>query len=218
MIKTRLGLYAPISLCYLCLFGVVLFQTQPIWAAENNLQAGSKLDTSGRVITSSREALIEYIKLVSPRYNIPPLLMLAIAETEARAVSKPKPWTLNIAGQAYYPETKEEAMDLIARTDAKSYDIGIMQINSFWLRKFGIRPEDAIEPAVNIRLAAYILNENFVAHGVSWRAISAYHVGTLRVKLESDDAARNRKARADRYAKTVWKHYSRLMAAEQKTK
>lgn len=155
---------------------------------------------SERQITSSREALYKYMQTVGEQYQVPPLLLLAIAEQESRLF----PWAVNIAGKAYYPQTKILALELLQEAGTVSFDIGIMQINKQWLEKFGLSVDHVIEPHINIIVAAYILNENFIAHGPTWKALAAYHTG----RVDSD--------RAVNYAKDVWARYFRLSEQERK--
>lgn len=114
---------------------------------------------------------LEIFRGVSDRYQIPLPVMLALAEGESRF----SPWALNVEGKSYYPKSKGEALQIISTCQGKSFDIGLMQINSYWLRRFGLRAEDVLEPAVNVLLAGYIINENFIAYGPTWKAIGAYN-------------------------------------------
>lgn len=47
------------------------------------------------------------------------------------------PFAVNMAGRSYYPVTREEAEQLIQRAIAAglSFDIGKMQINSWWIER-----------------------------------------------------------------------------------
>jgi soluble lytic murein transglycosylase-like protein len=59
-----------------------------------------------------------------------------------------------------------------------SIDIGMMQINSSWLpklRQFGITERHLLNACTNIYVGAWILANNFVTHGRTWRAIGAYN-------------------------------------------
>ena len=56
--------------------------------------------------------------------------------------------------------------------------IGMMQINSSWLpklRQFGITEKHLLSACTNIYVGAWILANNFVTHGRTWRAIGAYN-------------------------------------------
>ena len=105
------------------------------------------------------------------KYGIPKKLALAILIQE----SKGNPWAVNVAGKSYMPKTKSEALSIIHRNKDKSLDIGIMQINSQWLRRFNISPEVAIEPKNNVTIGCWILASCIKQHGYGWKAIGAYH-------------------------------------------
>ena len=126
------------------------------------------------------------------RYGIPKKLALAILFQE----SKGHPWAVNIAGKSYMPKTKEEALSLVYRNKDKSFDIGIMQINSQWLKRFKLSPEIAIEPKNNVNLGCWILASCIKQHGYGWKAVGAYHSSTP--------------ARQTAYARLIAKHLTAL--------
>lgn len=127
----------------------------------------------------------------STRYRIPKPLLLAIAQQE----SSLKPWVVNIAGKDFHPRSREEALRLIhaARSRKLSHDIGIMQINNWWLDRLRISPETALDPPNNVMLGAWILAQEIQRHGYNWKAVGAYH-------------SPNR-SRQVAYAHAVHKHY-----------
>ena len=138
---------------------------------------------------------IDLFKRYANEHNVPVLLLLAIAEQE----SSFNPWALNIAGKSYQPGSKEEALEILKKNTQRSYDVGLMQINSYWLRKFELRAEDVIEPKVNIKMASYILDEAFHSYGANWKALGAYHHPPSK---DSD--------RSLGYAKLVWARFLKL--------
>lgn len=77
-------------------------------------------------------------------WGVPERLVYAIAKQE----SGHNPWAVNVAGQGFTPKSKEEALKIANRawTQGRSFDVGLMQINSYWLKKLGFSPEYAIEP------------------------------------------------------------------------
>lgn len=88
-------------------------------------------------------------------YQIPPDLLYVIAKTETNL----NPHSINI-------------------NKNKTYDIGIMQINSSWLKKLqkaGITPKDLINPCLNIQIGAWILKDNIKRYGLNLKAIGAYN-------------------------------------------
>ncbi len=130
---------------------------------------------------STPEKLLSHFQEEAKRFDVPLLVLMAIAKTE----SKFNPWALNIAGKSYQPKTKEEALAILKKNRKKSYDVGIMQVNSWWLKKFNLPDSLAIEPSINIMMGAYILNHEISKRGgkLSWQAIGAYHSPTYRRQL-----------------------------------
>lgn len=73
-----------------------------------------------------------------------------------------------------------------------NYDVGIMQINSFWfdhLHEIGLEKKDLWDRCSNIRAGAWILRKNVDQYGNKWRAIGSYHVGNSK----NSSAERRRK-------------------------
>ena len=119
-----------------------------------------------------------------------------LVEAIARQESGLNPLAVNIAGKSYYPATREEAERLIrdALAAGKSFDVGVMQINSWWMERLGIDPPSLLDPATNERWGKLILAEEIVRHGLNWTAVGKYH---------SPDPERGRV-----YAWLVYRHYA----------
>jgi soluble lytic murein transglycosylase-like protein len=97
-------------------------------------------------------------RLASTHYQIPTKLLKAIAKTE----TKLDPYAININVN-------------------KTYDIGIMQINSSWLTKLnrvGITQADLLDGCKNIQIGAWILASNIKQYGFNTKAIGAYNSPT----------------------------------------
>lgn len=101
-----------------------------------------------------------------------------------------------MAGKSYYPATREEAERLIREAIAagKSFDVGRMQINSWWMNRFGIDPVSLLDPDVNEAWGKRILAEEIARHGLNWQAVGKYH---------SPDSERGRQ-----YAWRIYHHYA----------
>lgn len=84
------------------------------------------------------------------RYQVPKVLALAIARQESGC----HPWILNISGRDVRPRSKEEALRYAqwAMLAGRSFDVGIMQVNSYWIRKHGWSLEQVLEPANNVKI------------------------------------------------------------------
>lgn len=79
-----------------------------------------------------------------------------------------------------------------------SRDIGVMQINTWWLSRlaeYGIREEHLWEPCMNVHIGAWILAGNVARYGYNWTAVGAYNAGTG----TTNEAARRR----ENYARKV---------------
>lgn len=106
-------------------------------------------------------------------WGAPPSLARAIADVESGF----RPWAINIQGESHYLADKESALALVkkASLQKKSYDIGLMQINSYWLKRLDLDPEDVLDPQINVLIGCWILAEEVKRYGLTWKAIGAYH-------------------------------------------
>ena len=131
---------------------------------------------------------------------VPPNLARAVAMHE----SKMNPWAIydNTTKKSYLFKTREEAQ-LYAENafkEGRSLDHGLMQINSWWLRKFGISPGEALVPRFNVFLGVGILAHEIERYGLTWEAVAAYNVGNVSEKH----------GRAESYAQAVWRLYEKM--------
>lgn len=118
-----------------------------------------------------------------------------LVESVARQESSLNPWAVNVAGRDFYPVSREEAEHIITAAEraGASYDVGLMQINRWWIRRYGISPASLLNPDINKKWGTWILAQEIARHGYNWRAVGKYH---------SPDAERGR-----RYA---WRVYPLL--------
>ena len=131
------------------------------------------LYTNTRTATAADSGYAHLFEMASQTWEIPAPLIKAIAETE----SGYHPWAVNIAGRSYYPEAREEALNLIrsAMARKKSFDIGVMQLNSWWLKRLKLAPEQVLDPEPNILIGSWILAQELYRHGYHWKAVGSYH-------------------------------------------
>lgn len=127
------------------------------------------------VFLSARPAAA-YEKLIErhcKQANVPPAIGLAIARQESGL----RPLCINIEGEDFAPATRAEAEALIRKAAAKdqSYDVGLMQINSQWIKKWNLDPVSLLDPDTNVRAGIRILKQEIDRHGVNWKAVGAYH-------------------------------------------
>lgn len=123
-------------------------------------------------------ASISYVNMshfdfASKKYQVSCELLLAIAKTESNF----SPFAVNIQGKGYFPKSKEEALTLAkhALQAGKSFDVGLMQINVWWLKRYNISLETALDPQNNIILGAFVLKNEINRYGLNWKAIASYH-------------------------------------------
>lgn len=114
--------------------------------------------------------------------ELPPGLLLAIAKTESgRSVSGqfgPWPWTLNIAGEGRYFDTRADAVsaaETALEAESPNVDLGCMQISETWHGSAFENLDAMIDPVENARYAADFLMGLHATHG-TWRdAVAHYH-------------------------------------------
>lgn len=106
-------------------------------------------------------------------FGVEPALAMAIARVE----SGWHPYCVNVAGKDHYPQSLEDAARLArdALRQGRSVDVGLMQINSYWLKKWNVPPERALIPAVNVTLGLVVLAHEMRRHGPTWKAVGYYH-------------------------------------------
>lgn len=139
---------------------------------------------------SGSAALADMFDEPCRKYGVPKALALAIAMQESGG----NPWAVNVAGKSYLPASKADALNIVRRAREKSFDVGLMQINSQWLRRFNISLETAMEPRNNVHLGVWILASAIRTHGMNWKAVGAYHSPTpARQKLYARLVARHLK-------------------------
>ncbi|WP_418717239.1 lytic transglycosylase domain-containing protein [Bilophila wadsworthia] len=151
-----------------------------------------------------RKIALAALLLLFPTFSVakagepPPALVKAIARQE----SGQNPLAVNIAGKPHYPATREEAERLIQRAvaEGRSFDVGTMQVNSWWMERLGIDPFSLLDPATNERWGKWILAEEIARHGLNWKAVGKYH---------SPDPERGRQ-----YAWLVYRHYAGQRASK----
>lgn len=105
--------------------------------------------------------------------DVPAELTQAIARVESGG----SPWALNIEGRGYIYASREEALAAAREASAagQSFDSGIMQVNNWWLKRYGIPLEAMFDPAANILLGSWILRQELDQAGDVWTAVARYH-------------------------------------------
>jgi len=109
---------------------------------------------------------INDFKLAGEKYNIDYILLCALGQVE----SKYNPYALNF-------NTKN------------NYDIGIMQINSWWFKKLKTvgmyDPRILFDYKYNIEIGSWIMKNCIIDFGISKQAIDCYNKGAKKAKTSS---------------------------------
>ncbi|NKB61231.1 MAG: transglycosylase SLT domain-containing protein [Gammaproteobacteria bacterium] len=143
---------------------------------------------------------------VANRYDIPPVLLYAVALTESGQSSlsdgrfRPWPWTLNINGEGHYFPSRQAAWQALQSSvdiANNSVDIGLMQISWRYHSTALGSAWQALAPYHNLTVAAAILRD-CQKKNTSWNErVGCYH-------------APNDSARAISYALRVKVHWEQL--------
>lgn len=128
---------------------------------------------------------LDAARAAAARHGIPAGMMRAITLVETRrkvgGVSGPWPWTLNIAGQGYWYDTRAEALAHAEREVARgrrSVDLGCFQLNTRWHGENFNALDEMLEPALAADYAARFLGQLFAETGNWMRAAGLYHSRT----------------------------------------
>jgi len=105
--------------------------------------------------------------------DIPCPVAMAIGRVESGL----HPWSLNIEGRSFRFKNKEAALAKArqALSAGRSFDVGLMQVNSWWLKRYEIPLEAALDPLANIYLGGWILKSEINRHKNLRAAVGAYH-------------------------------------------
>lgn len=127
--------------------------------------------------------------MAGKHYNIDPWILFAYAKTESNF----NPNAINKANKN------------------KTYDIGLMQINSLWLptlSKIGINEKMLYNGCQSVYVAAWIIQNNFEKYGTGYHGIVAYNVG--------NPYRKGIKKTTDNYYNKFMKNYNSLKIAYKK--
>ena len=107
-----------------------------------------------RVHAHSLDTCFEYAGRV---FNVSPVLLKSIAKVES-----------NFNQRAVH------------RNPNGTVDVGIMQINSFWIKKIGWQHWARLkrDACYNIYVGAWILSRCIKRYGYTWQAVSCYNTGS----------------------------------------
>ena len=137
-----------------------------------------------------QEILSRYFDYPCAKFGIPKALALAIARQESGL----DPLAVNVGGKSMHPSSLAEALRVAREAMSKggSFDVGLMQINSRWIKRYNIPLEKLFEPGGNVYVGCWILRQEIQRHGLTWKAVGRYHSPTSR--------------RAEAYASLIQRH------------
>lgn len=93
--------------------------------------------------------------------------------------------------------------------NASSEDLGLMQINSSWFKRFHTSRSELLNDVCrNIEIASEILSDNFARIENPWEAVGAYNASCTKLKGEACETARKR------YAWKVYRAYRSMNDAK----
>ena len=136
-------------------------------------------------LNSHQDALLcEYLALdAEKKYGLPENILLSISRVESGyqkvdGVIRAWPWTLNAGGDSAYFLGKEDALRHLEERIKKgvtNIDIGCMQLNFRWHKKFFNNLSEMINPIKNVDYAATFLKKLYQRHGSWEKAVKYYH-------------------------------------------
>ena len=123
-------------------------------------------------------------RTIAAERGIPYTVLYAVALTEsgkqvtAGDVYRPRPWTLNIAGQGYFFDSRLaawQALTVSLQAGQRSVDIGLMQVNWRYHQERLGTPWQALDPYFNLRVGTRILQECYITRQDWWASVGCYH-------------------------------------------
>jgi len=151
--------------------------------------------------SEAKDNYLEIYKEKAKLYKIDYKTLRAIAEVESDNI----PYVINVnkkekkyEGSHVFKTVKEadEYMDKVLEKNKLNYDIGICQINSWWLKRLKLKNEDLLNPTKNIEISARILKHNlYICNNNLECALSVYNTGKKDSKVGNLYAKKVLKAR-----------------------
>ena len=166
-------------------------------------------------LTSYQDKLLcEYLaKDAEKYYGLPENILLSISRVESGykkvgGITRAWPWTLNAGGDSAYFQTKEAALSSLKdriKKGVTNIDVGCMQLNYRWHKKFFKSLSDMISPTKNVDYGAKFLKKLHKRHGSWEKAVKYYHSSKSKFNVKY-----YRKVRA------VWKRENNQSSLEPK--
>lgn len=124
---------------------------------------------------------LEAAETASAEIGVPYEVLLAVSMVETGRGGQPWPWTVNIGGNGHWPDTAEEAENLVESAleqGLTNVDLGCFQLNLYWHAGSFASVQDMLDPQQNASYAAGFLAEKFAETGDWSSAAAAYHSAT----------------------------------------
>ena len=135
--------------------------------------------------TASAAPFAECVRKAATRYSVSEELVHGIIQVESGG--------------------RSEAMNMGHQQRTRSYDIGLMQINSSWLKKlkeFNIDELTLKDPCTNIMVGTWILANHMKETGYDWNGVGAYNASCRQLNKDECQKARST---------YTWKVYRSIM-------
>ncbi|MEQ1636800.1 MAG: transglycosylase SLT domain-containing protein [Methylococcales bacterium] len=181
---------------------MLLTPNNPLKLAVLSLALGTYASPSSAFVPSGYQQ-------VAQLHQVPGQYFYAIALNESgkkltgRAF-RPWPWTLNVAGKAYFYPTRNacyQALMAVLKTGKQLVDIGLMQVNWLYHHDKLHDPWQALDPYFNLQVGARIFRAEYDKTHNWFEAVGRYHSPGLKV---------GQKQRALRYAEQVFGRIEKL--------
>ena len=166
-------------------------------------------------LTSYQDTLLcEYLaKDAERKYGLPENILLSISRVESGyqkvgGITRAWPWTLNAGGDSAYFQTKEAALGSLkdrVKKGVTNIDVGCMQLNYRWHKKFFKSLNDMISPTKNVDYGARFLKKLQQRHGSWEKAVKYYHSSKSKFNVKYY-----------RKVKAVWKRENNQSSLETK--
>jgi len=114
-----------------------------------------KAAVASDIVLRRQEILEHYFDYPAKKFNVPKALAMAIARQE----SGMNPFAVNVAGRNMSQRSKAAALEVAeeAMRRGQSFDVGLMQVNSWWIKRYNIPLEMLLDPANNVYVGCWIL-------------------------------------------------------------
>jgi hypothetical protein len=113
--------------------------------------------------------------------GVPYEVLLAVAVVETGRDARPWPWTVNVAGDGQWFDTKDAAeahAQQVLNQGLTNLDVGCFQLNIRWHSKGFGSLSDMLDPNLNAGYAAEFLAGHYAETGGWAAAAAAYHSAT----------------------------------------